>query len=61
MTPSTGTAHARWLGGLAAAALAFAGAGIALASDSTDAKAKTLASIDQEIAQLRALPTYSRQ
>ena len=35
MTQSTGTAHARWLGGIAAAALVFAGASIALASDAS--------------------------
>lgn len=38
MTRSTPTAHARWLGGIATAALAFAGTGIALASNSTDPK-----------------------
>lgn len=41
MTRSTGTAHARWLGSMAAAALAFAGTSIALASDGTDPKADT--------------------
>ncbi len=39
MTRSTGTAHARWLGSMAAAALAFAGTSIALASNGTDPKA----------------------
>ena len=39
MTRSTPTAPARWLGSIAAAALAFAGTGIALASNSTDPKA----------------------
>lgn len=38
MTQPTGTAHARWLGSMAAAALAFAGTSIALASDSTPPK-----------------------
>lgn len=36
---STGTAHARWLGSMAAAALAFAGTSIALAASGTDPKA----------------------
>ena len=36
MTRPTGTAHARWLGSMAAAALAFAGTSIALASASTE-------------------------
>jgi hypothetical protein len=40
MTRSTGTAHGRWLGGMAAAALAFAGTSIALASSSTDPEPK---------------------
>lgn len=35
MTSSNPTAHGRWLGSMAAAALAFAGTSIALASDST--------------------------
>ena len=39
MTQSTPTAHARWLGSIAAVALAFAGAGIALASDAHDPEA----------------------
>lgn len=41
MTRSTGTAHARWLGGMAATALAFAGTSIALAASGTDAEPKT--------------------
>jgi hypothetical protein len=40
MTRSTGTAHARWLGGMAAMALAFAGTSIAIASSSTDPESK---------------------
>lgn len=36
MTRSTGTTHVRWLGGMAVAALAFAGTSIALASSTTD-------------------------
>lgn len=40
MTRSTGTAHARWLGGMAVIALAFAGTSIALASSSTDPEPK---------------------
>ncbi len=40
MTRSTGTAHARWLGGMAVIALAFAGTSIAIASSSTDPEPK---------------------
>lgn len=40
MSRSTGTAHARWLGSMAAAALAFAGTSIALAASDTDSKAE---------------------
>lgn len=38
MTQDTGAFHARWLFGIGAAAAAFAGATIAVASDSKDAK-----------------------
>ena len=40
MTRSTATAHARWLGGMAVAALAFAGTSIALASSDTNPDAE---------------------